>query len=68
MCLLGETYLVDSVDVKAALAVIRKLSELTGIEVDLSEVEDVAERVGEETKRVLKELKEKKEKRLVYIS
>ncbi|RLG59760.1 hypothetical protein DRN86_03770, partial [Candidatus Geothermarchaeota archaeon] len=66
----GETYLIDSVDVKAALAVIKKLINLTGINVDLSEIEEVARKVGEETKRILRGLKrEKKEEgRLGYIS
>lgn len=68
ICLLGETYLVDSVDVKAALAILRKLITLLGITVDLSEVEEIAKRVDEETRRVLEKFKEKRDKSLGYIS
>ena len=68
MCLLGETYLVDSVDVLAALAVMRKLINITGIQVDLTEAEEIARRLEEETEKVLKKLKKEEDKRLGYIS
>ena len=67
-CLLGETYLVDSMDVLAALAVTKKVSQMLDLDVDLSEMEEIARKVSEETQRALREAKAREERRLGYIS
>lgn len=68
ICLLGETYLVESVDVMAALAIMRKLISITGIKVDLTEVEETARKVSEETEKALREIRSREERKLGYIS
>lgn len=55
ICLLGETYLIESIDVKAALALIKKLSEIIGIEMDISEIEKAAKEFDKRFQALLKQ-------------
>lgn len=68
--LLSETALPETVDIKACYAGVKKVSELLGINIDLSQIENQAKKFDESYKKYLKEMEEKKRKEedLGYIS
>ncbi len=60
--LLSETVFPEALDIKACHAGIKKVSELLGIEIDMSRIESEAKKFDEGFKRYLKEIQEKKRK------
>lgn len=68
--LLSESAFPDVVDIKACHAGLKKVSELLGISIDLSGIENEAKKFDEGFKRYLKDIQEKKRKDedLGYIS
>ncbi|MEM2924892.1 MAG: PAC2 family protein [Methanocellales archaeon] len=65
ICLLGETYVYhignpyDPVDYKASLALVKKLSELEGFEIDTAELESEAKRCDERIRGLEREFEKK---------
>ncbi len=62
IALLSETAFPEAMDIKACHAGIKKVSELLGIEIDLSRIEIEAKRFDEGFKKYLKDMQEKKRK------
>ncbi len=62
MALLSETAFPEALDIKACHAGIRKVSELLGIDIDLSRIEIEAKKFDEGFKKYLKDMQEKKRK------
>ena len=62
IALLSETAFPEALDIKACYAGIKKISELLGIEIDLSRIEIEARRFDEGFKKYLKDIQEKKRK------
>jgi proteasome assembly chaperone (PAC2) family protein len=69
IALLSQTAFPEAMDIKACYAGIKKVSELIGIDIDLSKIEIEVKKFDENLKRHLKEIKEKrkKEEDLSYI-
>lgn len=65
ICLLGETYVYhignpyDPIDFKASLALIKKFSELEGVEIDVAEIESEARKCDERIRGFEKEFEKK---------
>ncbi len=70
IALLSETAFPEALDIKACQAGIRKVSQLLGINIDLSRIETDAKKFDEGFKKYLKDIQEKKRKEedLGYIS
>ncbi len=62
IALLSETAFPEALDIKACYAGIKKISEILGIEIDLSRIEIEAKRFDEGFKKYLKDIQEKKRK------
>lgn len=62
MVLLSETAFPDALDIKACHAGIKKVSELLGIDIDLSRIEIETKKFDEGFKKYLKDMQEKKRK------
>lgn len=68
-CLLSETYVIDSADVKAAAALVKKLKEVLDVDIDTTRMEEMAARFEEDLHRQYEHLRRAKEveKGLGYI-
>ncbi|RLF15435.1 MAG: hypothetical protein DRJ97_03935 [Thermoprotei archaeon] len=68
-CLLSETYVIDSADVKAAAALVKKLKEILEVDVNTARIEEMAARFDEDLHRQYEGLRKAKEveKGLGYI-
>ncbi|VVB90526.1 PAC2 family protein [uncultured archaeon] len=62
IALLSETAFPDALDIKSCYAGIKKVSELLGIDIDLSRIETEAKKFDEGFKKYLKDMQEKKRK------
>ena len=62
MALLSETAFPEALDIKACHAGIKKVSELLGIDIDLSRIEIETKKFDEGFKKYLKDIQEKKRK------
>ncbi len=62
IALLSETAFPEAVDIKACHSGIRKVSELLGIDIDMSRIEIEANKFDEGFKKYLKDIQEKKRK------
>ena len=62
MALLSETAFPEALDIKACHAGIKKVSELLGIDIDLSRIEIETKKFDEGFKKYLKDMQEKKRK------
>ena len=62
MALLSETAFPEALDIKSCYAGIKKVSELLGIDIDLSRIEIEVKKFDEGFKKYLKDMQEKKKK------
>ncbi|MFQ5711599.1 MAG: PAC2 family protein [Candidatus Geothermarchaeales archaeon] len=67
VCLLGETYLIESIDVKAALVIIKKLAEILDVEIDVAEIERAAGEFDRRFHVLLKHHRDQERRSLGYI-